>query len=148
MIGPDIAAMKMNQPFCESFITEQPAKQAYESVIGDVGANWPKHDAIDARTVRDVIRRGFTYRGSKTGLPGIIDSQRDVGPYADLKGGEAPIDSDHDGMPDAWEKDHALNLNDPSDGAKDSVGDGYTNLERYLNGITADRAHVSASEGR
>src|SRR4029079_13994672 len=92
VIGPDIAAMKLKDPFCESFITEQPAKQAYENVIADAGANWPKYDAIDARTVRDVVRRGFTYRGSKTGLPGIIDSQRDVGIYPDLKGGEAPAD--------------------------------------------------------
>jgi hypothetical protein len=148
VIGPDIAEMKLNEPFCDSFITEQPAKQAYESVIGDVGANYPKYDSIDARTVRDVVRRSFTFRGSKTNLPGIIDSQRDVGPYPDLKGGEAPIDADHDGMPDAWEKDHGLNPNDPADGAIDPVGDGYTNLERYLNTITADRGHASTNEGR
>lgn len=148
VIGPDIAAMKLSEPFCESFITEQPARQAYENVMADVGANWPNYDAIDARTVRDVMRRGFTYRGSKTGLPGIIDSQRDVGVYPDLKGGEAPADSDHDGMPDSWEKDHTLNPNDATDGAKDS-GDGYTNLERYLNSIAAGhRAQVSAREGR
>jgi hypothetical protein len=38
-------------------------------------------------------------------------------------------------MPDEWEKSHGLNPADPSDGNKDSVGDGYTNLERYLNSI-------------
>jgi hypothetical protein len=45
------------------------------------------------------------------------------------------VDSDHDGMPDAWEKQYGLNPNDPSDGVKDMNGDGYTNVEKYLNGI-------------
>ena len=82
-----------------------------------------------------MLDRTTTYKGSKTGIPGIIDSQKDVGEYADLKGGDAPADSDHDGMPDEWEKSHSLNPADPSDGNKDSVGDGYTNLECYLNSI-------------
>ncbi len=42
---------------------------------------------------------------------------------------------DHDGIPDAWETAHGLNPNDPSDAQKDSNGDGYTNLEKYLDGI-------------
>jgi pectate lyase len=46
----------------------------------------------------------------------------------------APVDSDHDGMPDEWEKKYGLDPNDPSDAAKDLDGDGYTNLEEYLNG--------------
>jgi hypothetical protein len=41
-------------------------------------------------------------------------------------------------MPDVWEKAHGLNPSDPQDGAKDS-GDGYTNLEKYLNDITNPR---------
>jgi hypothetical protein len=40
-------------------------------------------------------------------------------------------------MPDDWEKSHGLNPADASDANKDSVGDGYTNLERYLNGIVS-----------
>jgi hypothetical protein len=37
-------------------------------------------------------------------------------------------------MPDEWEKKYGLDPNDPSDAAKDLDGDGYTNLEEYLNG--------------
>src|SRR5439155_8510515 len=113
------ARMKLNQPFCESFVTTQPAKQAYENVMADVGCNWPMFDAVDQRTIKDVLRRGFTFKGSKTGTPGIIDSQKDVGGWPQLKGGDAPIDSDHDGIPDDWEKSHGLNPNDPSDANKD-----------------------------
>ena len=43
-------------------------------------------------------------------------------------------DPDGDGMPDWWEKKYGLNPDDPSDAAKDKDGDGYTNLEEFLNG--------------
>ena len=33
------------------------------------------------------------------------------------------------------ERQYGLNPNDPSDGNTDLNGDGYTNLEKYLNGI-------------
>jgi len=134
------AQMKLNEPFCQPYVTTQPAKDAYENVMADVGCNYPRYDAIDQRVVKDVLRRSFTYKGSKTGTPGIIDSQKDVGGWPELKGGNAPADSDHDGMPDAWEKANKLNPDDPSDGNKVSAGDGYTNLERYLNGIVAKGA--------
>lgn len=136
--------MVLKQPFCPSFITEHSAAEAYKSVMADVGANFPRYDAIDARTVHDVQRRGFTHKGSKTGLPGIPDSVKDVGGYVELKGGPAPADRDHDGMPDVWEQQHNLNPDDARDGSQDSVGDGYTNLERYLNSIPSTPHEESA----
>jgi hypothetical protein len=135
-----VAKMKLDKPYCEPKMKTQSAEEAYKSVVADVGANWPKLDSIDARSINDVVNRTTTCKGSKTGLPGIIDSQADVGDYPDLKGGEAPADSDHDGMSDEWEKSHNLNPNDATDGAKDSAGDGYTNLERYLNSIPQPKA--------
>jgi hypothetical protein len=130
------AVMKLDEPFCPSYITEQSAADAYKSVMADVGCNYPKYDAVDERTIKDVLRRGFTYKGSKSGAPGIIDSQADVGGWPEIKGGEPPADSDHDGMPDEWEKANKLNTKDPADG--NAVGQGgYTNLERYLNSIVA-----------
>ena len=38
-------------------------------------------------------------------------------------------------MPDAWEKANGLNPNDASDANGDCTGDGYTNIEKYINGI-------------
>ena len=38
-------------------------------------------------------------------------------------------------MPDTWEKAHHLNPNDASDASKDRDGDGYTNIEEYLNSV-------------
>ncbi len=45
-------------------------------------------------------------------------------------------DTDGDGMPDEWEIANGLNPNDPSDANKDCTGDGYTNIEKYINGIS------------
>ena len=46
------------------------------------------------------------------------------------------VDTDGDGMPDKWEVENGLNPNDPSDANKDCTGDGYTNIEKYINGIS------------
>src|SRR5262249_36443791 len=43
----------------------------------------------------------------------------------------AAFDSDHDGMPDAWENAHGLNPYDPSDAALDIDGDALTNLQEF-----------------
>lgn len=139
VIGPDMAEMKLDKPFCEPYVTTQTAREAYENVIADVGANWPRHDAVDLRVLADVKKRGFTFKGSKTGTPGIIDSQKDVGGWPQLQSGPVPADTDRDGMPDEWEKQHGLDMANPADGNADSAGDGYTNLERYLNGIVTWR---------
>lgn len=44
------------------------------------------------------------------------------------------VDTDHDGLPNDWEKKYALNPNDPTDAAKDADGDGFTNLEEFTAG--------------
>lgn len=46
----------------------------------------------------------------------------------------APAGSDHDGMPDAWEREHGLDPANPDD--RNGLGsNGYTNLDNYLNSI-------------
>jgi len=70
----------------------------------------------------------------KSKKSGIIDSQKDVGGWPELKSTTAPTDTDHDGMPDEWEKEHGLNAASAEDGSQDTDKDGYTNVEEYLNG--------------
>ena len=71
----------------------------------------------------------------KTGNGRIINSQKEVGGWPDLKSAPAPRDSDGDGMPDDWEKQHNLNPEDAADGPVDTDLDGYTNVEEYLNSL-------------
>jgi hypothetical protein len=65
----------------------------------------------------------------------MIDSQTDVGGWPQLFTATVPVDSDQDGMPDAWEISQGLNPLDPED--RNTIGaGGYTQLEIYLNSIT------------
>lgn len=130
----DLPVMKLDQPFCESFVTPRTAREAYDSVIADVGASIPHYDPIDRRAIENTKNRTTTFKGSKTGLPGIPDSQNDVGGYPEMRNGEAPADADRDGMADWWEKQRGLNPADPEDRNRIGAG-GYTNLELYLNWI-------------
>ena len=49
--------------------------------------------------------------------------------------GTAPPDSDHDGMPNAWETARGLNPSSDNDASDDRDSDGYTNIEEYLNSL-------------
>lgn len=109
--------------------TDAADKSLFDLVTAHAGANLPKCDSVDARAIGDAISGKTTYKD------GIVNSQTQVGGWPELKSLPAQADSDHDGIPDWWEKKYGLNPNDPSDGNKDLNGDGYTNLEKYLNGI-------------
>ena len=50
-----------------------------------------------------------------------------------LSGGNG-VDNDGDGMADDWELAHALNPQDPTDGAGDADHDGVSNVEEFLRG--------------
>ncbi len=47
-------------------------------------------------------------------------------------------DADNDGMDDAWELARGLNPNDPADYKGDYCGQGYMNIEYYINDLTVD----------
>ncbi|HEY7089114.1 MAG TPA: hypothetical protein VH518_13550 [Tepidisphaeraceae bacterium] len=98
-------------------------------VLADAGATLPRRDPVDLRIIEEV-QTGKTHHND-----GIVKDPADVGGWPELKSTAAPADSDHDGMPDWWEVKYGLNPNDPADGAKDLNGDGYTNVEKYLNGL-------------
>jgi len=66
----------------------------------------------------------------------IIDCTNNGGGWPALASGTAPTDSDNDGMPNDWETPRGLNPNS-NDSAGDRDGDGYTNIEEYLNWLVA-----------
>lgn len=120
---------RANAPFPAPPITQQTAEEAYELVLANAGATLPRRDPVDVRVIESV----------RTGKPvfkdGIIISPDDVGGWPEYKAGTVEPDGDHDGIPDWWEAKYGLDSRDPADGNKDLNGDGYTNLEKYLNGI-------------
>ena len=58
-------------------LLDEYAPYAYEAVLRHAGASH-KRDAIDRRIVKEVKKGTARYKGSITGLPGIIDSENDV----------------------------------------------------------------------
>ena len=141
--------IKSDEAFKMPPVTVMDTKKAYTFVLDNVGANFPKRDAVDARVIKTVQTGKAIYAKDapefvspyvKRRLPadsykqGIITDIRQVGGLPEYKG-EAVVDSDGDGMPDAWEIANGLNPNDPTDANMDCNGDGYTNIEKYINGI-------------
>ena len=111
-------------------VTTVSATEAFNLVLERAGATLPRRDAVDARIVHEV----------RTGTGRVIDDPSQVGGWPDLAAGKPPVDSDNDGMPDDWENKHGFNLNEVSDNKDDLDGDGYTNIEEYLN---ATNPHVA-----
>lgn len=136
--------VKLDHPWEAMPIGQQTAQESFASVLGNAGANLPKRDTVDTRIIEEVRRGTATYEGiyksrkrvaDESKITGIIDSQDDVGGWPELESKSAPVDTDHDGMPDDWERKHGLNPGNAGDGSEDIDGDGFTNLEAYLNGL-------------
>jgi hypothetical protein len=114
-------------PFPAPAVTTHPTAQVKALVLANAGASRPVRDPVDTRIVHEV----------ETGTGQIIDHPNQVGGYPGYQSGTPPPDTDHDGIPDAWETAHGLNPAQSADGAV-VTADGYTNLEHYLNELAGD----------
>ena len=123
-VSSGFAPYMSSTPLPAAPVTTTTAQQAYVDVMENAGARVPALDAVDKRVLADV----------RNGTGKVIDSPSQVGGWPAIAGGTAPADTDHDGMPDSWESAHGLN---PSvdDSAGDRNGDGWTNVEEYVNGL-------------
>jgi hypothetical protein len=133
VVDPNSRQYIVSAPFPAAPVTTMDALQAYDRVLNDAGANQgldcdgnfvPRRDVIDARIVSEV----------KDGTGKVIDDPSQVGGWLTIPAATACGDSDHDGMPDAWEEKYGLNPNDPSDASTDANENGYVNIEEFLNG--------------
>ena len=148
--GTYIDSFKLKAPTQNEPIVMQTAQAAYLSVLAGAGDIYPKRDTLDRRYVNETItgtasqhstNSTSTYYGK--GNLGIIDTQDSVGGWPNYDTtAHAPIDSDHDGMPDTWETLMNLNPNDSSD--RNTIApSGYTMLEEYLNGLVPNTLPLS-----
>jgi hypothetical protein len=128
--GGTTKASKANSTDTASLPTTS-AAAAYADVLANAGA-WPQHrDQVDSLVIADVKSLGKSGKlWTDQNATGLTNSG-----YGTLAGGTAPVDTDKDGMPDAWETKYGLNPNDPSDATGDFDKTGYTNIEKYINGI-------------
>ncbi len=129
MQGPEETA-RVPTPFEGWPVRQETALEAFQSVLAKAGATRPRRDAVDVRIIA-AVRSGQVTTGS-----GIINDPKEVGGYPDysFSPGDVPVDTDHDGMPDEWEKKYGLDPAGASDGSTDIDWDGYTNVEEHLNG--------------
>ncbi|MBN2165158.1 MAG: pectate lyase [Marinilabiliaceae bacterium] len=157
LLSDDISKYKSdvywNEPMPMPYMTIMSSLKVFDYVIDNAGATFPRRDPVDQRIAR-VVRTGvieYPKKISLEGIPqfkhrrlpadsykmGIITDISQVGGYPAYNG-ESYVDSDKDGMPDDYEIQYSkmgLNPNDPSDAIADCNGDGYTNIEKYINGI-------------
>lgn len=98
------------------------ASQAVKDVATFAGA-FPR-DSSDQRVVLDFLN----CRGS------IINDPSEVGGWPALASATPYIDADGDGMADSWEAEHKI-----TSATADADGDGFTNLEEFLNELAGDQ---------
>ncbi len=104
------------------------ASQALDHVTENAGASLSR-DAVDLFLINQLTSYGT--------IGQIINTEDDngiSGNVGTVNGGTPPADSDQDGMSDSWESNHGLNPH-VADNNGDADGDGYTNLEEYLDWI-------------
>jgi len=127
--GGTTKATKANSTDTASLPTKS-AADTYTTVLADAGCSLHR-DQVDSLVVADAKSLG------KSGQLWTDQTATGLGNsgYGTLAGGTAPVDTDKDGMPDAWETKYGLNPSDPADATGDFDKTGYTNIEKYINGI-------------
>jgi len=126
--------LRSDGPIPAPLVTTEAAADVYESVLRFAGAVLPVRDVIDDRIVQEV----------RTGTGLIINTPAEVGGWPKYQSSTPPDDSDHDGMSDDWERRYSLEPQDSADSSGDMDGDGYTNVEEYLN--DTDPARMTAAQ--
>lgn len=139
------------------------ADEAYQKVVTQAGASLPRYDEVDARVLAEAAgTQDPQFGGSKGAQSGIIDSPYDItlaahDDFAALYEGDNAadnreinvtcyprlqmdatdcrvVDTDGDGLPDAYENEVGLDKNDALDGQQ-LTEEGYSHLELFLNGV-------------
>ena len=139
------------------------ADDAYAKVVSQAGCALPRYDEVDARVLAEAAGKQDPQFGGERGAKlGIIDTPYDITlndhdefvalyegdvaadnkeitvtcyPSLRMADGELlMVDTDRDGMPDAYETAKGLNPNDATDGYR-LTDNGYSNLELFLNGV-------------
>jgi hypothetical protein len=118
-------------------------------VLKSAGASLPRRDSADERVITETRTgkvwsegkeftptpmKGLAKNNIGTGGNGIITDISQIGGWPEYKGD--PIkDLGPDGIPLSWKKKFGLDAADPELAQKDLQGDGYTVMDKYLDGL-------------
>ena len=122
--GKKTPETRLASPLAVAPVQTDTAEALFPKLLAGVGATLQRRDAVDARVIEQIT----------SGTGRLINSPKDVGCWPTYAAATAPEDADADGQPDAWEQQHGLNPADSTDNRGDLDGDGYTNIEEFLNG--------------
>jgi autotransporter-associated beta strand protein len=118
-------------PYAYPALPTMPAQSLISTLLPTVGASLPYRDYADYYVINEV--KSFGKRGELIANEGSL-------PFGaptswNLWAGTSRMDTDNDGMPDAWETANGTNpaVND----AMLIATSGYTNIENYINSIGA-----------
>ena len=125
-----IRGVRSHKPFAMAPLQMQTAKEAFGSVLANAGATLPHRDPVDTRIIGEVKTGKVKYQAGQ----GVITAIEQVGGYPEYKG-TPERDLGPDGIPAWWKKRYSLPLDDALLASKDLKGDGYTVIEKYLNGL-------------
>ena len=120
-------ALHVSQAFASPAVLRVGSATLQATILAQVGVTRPLRDTLDGRIIE----------GVRSNSGKIIDSPTQLGGYPHIAAASAPLGSDHDGMPDAWEVRAGLDTSNAADAGVDRDGDGYTNIEEYLESLLA-----------
>ncbi|PJJ67180.1 LamG-like jellyroll fold domain-containing protein [Chryseobacterium geocarposphaerae] len=131
----DVAAIQTapyDYPMKNTTVT---AQTAYDNIIAGAGASYPRRDQVDQLMISDLMSKGTTatYVYVQTDLTTQFGFTN--GGAGHVYGAPAPLDTDNDGMPDAWEIVNGLNPNVFDALAVSTTHAPYLNIEVYINGL-------------
>jgi hypothetical protein len=148
-----MAQVRVNEPFPMAPITMQTARDAYDSVLAEAGATLPVRDPVDQRAIKETST-GHVWSEGKVFTPkyrddlpkndigvagnGIITDQSQVGGYPEYQG-EPVKDLGADGIPLSWKEKYHLDTKDPNLAQADLQNDGYTVMDKYLDGLDPNK---------
>lgn len=111
------------------------AQAAYDKIIAGAGASYPRRDQVDGLMISDLMSKGTTatYVYVQTDLTTQFGFTN--GGAGHVYGAPAPLDTDNDGMPDAWETANGLNPNVFDALVVSTTHAPYLNIEVYINNL-------------
>jgi hypothetical protein len=138
----DTTQAKVTIPFSISNLNVETAQAAYNAVLSHAGASIPERDTLDVRIIKNVINRTGKVIDVQGNYPHGTPYAQTVNAWPTLIVGNAPADTDLDGMANWWEKREGLNAANYGDRGI-LLTSGYTVLEKYLNSIPAWNVHAN-----